>query len=178
MRIYQFQVRIFFFFKQKSFLPFLWQVAEFSLVCEEGRREVCLFWGLLCTCRSFTTFYKLSQQRKRERDLKEGKKKGKDRVGICRMYLWEKKRKEKEGWRRVDEEMALITRRSGHYQRDSIKQKQMETISQSISNKLQQPAGWWETHLLTIRAGRLKRYKRNLVKIYIQFPLLMNRCFW
>lgn len=44
----------------------------------------------------------------------------------------------------------------------------METISQSISSKLQQPAGWWETHLLTISAARLRRYKRSPVKILWQ----------
>jgi len=40
----------------------------------EGR-AVCSS-GLLRTCRSFTFFYKLSQERKREGDLKAGKEEG------------------------------------------------------------------------------------------------------
>lgn len=74
---------------------------------ERGRDEVCLLWGLLCTCRSFTTFYKLFQQR--ERDFKkEGRKWNLQNVSV--------REKEKEGWRGVDEGLVLITHRSGHYQ--------------------------------------------------------------
>lgn len=109
----------FFFFKHKFFL---WQVGEFSLVCKEGReggkqkkkkKEGCLFRDLLCTCRSFTTFLQDIPAKKRK-DLKRRKEEEgeREKAGICRMYLWEKKK----GGERADEEMALITHRSGHYQ--------------------------------------------------------------
>lgn len=93
----QFQVRILF-SNKNFFLPFLWQVGEFSLVCEEGREG-----GLLCTCRSFTTFYKLFQQREKRFKGGGGKTENLQNVSV---------RKKKGG----DEAMALIWHRFGRFQ--------------------------------------------------------------
>lgn len=150
----QFQVKNVGFFLNRIFLPIFWQVGECSLVLKERRG------GLLCMCRPFTICRRYPNREKEKEVSKEGKKKGEARISVCRISLREKRRT------RVDEETALITLRSGHYQATGrlYQTKQMETISQSVSNELQQPACWRKTHL-TIQADGPKRHKRNLVQM-------------
>lgn len=108
----------FFFFKQKFFLPFLWQVGEFSLVCEEGReggtRSVC---SEVCSAHVALSQPFISYSNREKEILKR-----RGGSGICRMYLWEKKRKKGgEEWMKgcfwLHTDLAIT-----NLQRDSIKQ--------------------------------------------------------
>lgn len=73
-----FLVFLFLFSNKNFFLPFLWQVGEFSLVCEEGR-EVCS--AHVALSQPF-----MSYSNREKRDLKEEEEE-RQRGRICRMYL-------------------------------------------------------------------------------------------
>lgn len=103
-------------------------MAKLSLVCEEGS-EVC--YAHVALSQPFMKHPNTKTERERTRDLKKTE-------SICGRKV---EKRERAGWRRVDGFDYTQIWPLSSPQRGRVKQKQMETISQSVSNKLQQAAG-------------------------------------